>query len=33
VRANLLQWQWADYAAKHQHRANLLMHIVAVPMF
>ena len=32
-RANLLAWQWSDYAAKHQARGNLLIHIVAVPLF
>jgi len=30
---NLLQWQWNDYASYHQSRANLLIHIVAVPLF
>jgi len=29
----LLRWQWSDYAAKHRSRANLLIHIVAVPLF
>ena len=29
----LLQWQWASYARYHQSRANLLIHIVAVPLF
>ncbi len=29
----LLQWQWSDYTAKHRSRANLLVHIVAVPLF
>ncbi|HEV3175051.1 MAG TPA: Mpo1-like protein [Stellaceae bacterium] len=33
IRENLLAWQWSDYAAKHQARANLLIHIVAVPLF
>jgi hypothetical protein len=33
IRGNLLAWQWSDYAAKHQARANLLIHIVAVPLF
>ena len=28
-----LRWQWADYAAKHRSRTNLLIHIVAVPLF
>jgi hypothetical protein len=33
LRKNLLEWQWSDYAAKHQQRDNLVMHIVAVPIF
>ena len=33
VRARLLEWQWSDYAAKHQNRLNLLLHIVTVPLF
>lgn len=33
MRAKLIAWQWSDYAAKHQHRANLVLHIFAVPMF
>ncbi len=28
-----LRWQWSDYSMKHRHRANLLIHIVAVPLF
>ena len=28
-----LRWQWSDYSAKHRRRANLLIHIVAVPLF
>ena len=31
--SQLLQWQWKDYGAYHQNRTNLLMHIVAVPLF
>lgn len=31
--AQLLQWQWKDYGLYHQHKANLLLHIVAVPLF
>lgn len=31
--AELLEWQWSDYTDKHRHRANLLIHIVAVPLF
>ena len=30
---DLLQWQWAGYPRYHQSRANLLIHIVAVPLF
>ena len=30
---SLLAWQWSDYPAKHRSRANLLIHIVAVPLF
>jgi hypothetical protein len=33
VRPRLLQWQWSDYSAKHRDRANLRLHIVAVPLF
>ncbi|HET7875724.1 MAG TPA: Mpo1-like protein [Methylomirabilota bacterium] len=33
VRPRLLEWQWSDYAAKHRNRANLLLHIVSVPLF
>jgi len=29
----LLQWQWNGYPKYHQARANLLIHIVAVPLF
>ena len=29
----LLKWQWEGYARYHGSRANLLMHIVVVPMF
>jgi hypothetical protein len=29
----LLRWQWNGYARYHQHRVNLLLHIVAVPLF
>ena len=29
----LLSWQWRGYARNHQHPRNLLLHIVAVPMF
>jgi hypothetical protein len=29
----LLKWQWEGYARYHSSRANLLMHIVVVPLF
>jgi len=29
----LLRWQWKGYPTYHQNRTNLLLHIVAVPMF
>jgi hypothetical protein len=29
----LFRWQWADYTRFHQSRANLLLHIVIVPVF
>ena len=29
----LLQWQWEGYPRYHQSRANLLIHIFAVPLF
>ena len=31
--SKLLAWQWEGYAQYHQSRANLLMHIVLVPLF
>ncbi|MDB5898727.1 MAG: hypothetical protein JWP41_2329 [Ramlibacter sp.] len=31
--AELLKWQWSGYSRYHRSRANLLMHIVVVPMF
>jgi uncharacterized membrane protein YGL010W len=33
VRPRLLAWQWSDYTAKHRDRGNLLLHVVAVPLF
>jgi phage terminase small subunit len=33
MRRRLLEWQWSDYTAKHRNRTNLLVHIVAVPLF
>jgi hypothetical protein len=29
----LLRWQWDGYARYHRSRANLLLHIVVVPLF
>jgi hypothetical protein len=31
--ADLLAWQWEGYPRFHRSRANLLMHIVLVPLF
>lgn len=31
--SELLAWQWEGYARYHQSRANLLLHIVFVPLF
>lgn len=31
--SELLRWQWEGYARYHHSRANLLIHIVAVPLF
>ena len=31
--SELLEWQWSDYADKHRNHNNLLIHIVAVPLF
>jgi hypothetical protein len=28
-----LQWQWSGYSGAHRNRTNLLIHIVAVPLF
>ena len=33
ARVNLRTWQWQGYPRYHQSRANLLIHIVAVPLF
>ncbi len=33
IRQGLLDWQWWDYSDKHRSRTNLLLHIVAVPLF
>ncbi|HUD51001.1 hypothetical protein [Parvibaculum sp.] len=29
----ILDWQWSSYGVAHRSRANLLIHIVAVPLF
>jgi uncharacterized membrane protein YGL010W len=29
----LVSWAWTETAPVHRHRANLLIHIIAVPMF
>lgn len=31
--AELLRWQWDGYGRYHRSRVNLLIHIVAVPLF
>jgi hypothetical protein len=31
--AELLAWQWEGYSRYHQSRANLLLHMVLVPLF
>src|ERR1044071_3158185 len=31
--SQLLSWQWEGYARYHQSRANLLLHLVVVPLF
>ncbi len=31
--SELLRWQWDGYPTYHQSRANLLLHIVVVPLF
>jgi uncharacterized membrane protein YGL010W len=31
--ADFVAWQWSDYPAKHRSRVNLVIHIVAVPLF
>lgn len=32
-RPNLLDWQWRGYAANHQDPGNLVLHLIAVPLF
>lgn len=31
--SELLDWQWRSYADAHRNRKNLLIHILAVPLF
>lgn len=31
--SQLLRWQWEGYSHYHQSKANLLLHIVVVPLF
>lgn len=31
--SELLDWQWSDYSKRHRNRMNLIIHIVAVPLF
>lgn len=33
IRKDLISWQWSDYFSKHRHRTNLLLHVIAVPLF
>jgi hypothetical protein len=33
MRQQFLDWQFSDYPAKHRDRANLLLHLFAVPLF
>lgn len=28
-----LQWQWSGYGSSHQNKTNLLVHMIAVPLF
>lgn len=30
---NLLTWQWRGYAASHRNPINLILHLLAVPLF
>ncbi|MBF8658123.1 terminase [Pseudomonas putida] len=30
---NLLAWQWRGYSHSHRHPANLVLHLIAVPLF
>ena len=31
--AELLEWQWRDYADKHRNRTGLIIHLITVPLF
>lgn len=33
MRANLLAWQWGQYASAHRDRRNLLIHAATAPLF
>ena len=33
MRANLVRWQWEGYPTFHTTKLNLMIHIVAVPVF
>lgn len=33
IRRHLLRWQYSAYAANHQDRLNLLIHLFSVPLF
>jgi len=30
---NVHSWQWRNYANNHRHPANLVLHLIAVPLF
>lgn len=30
---NRIRWQWSGYRATHQNKTNLLIHLIAVPLF
>ncbi len=32
-RPDLLRWQWEGYAANHRDPTNLLLHLLAIPLF
>jgi hypothetical protein len=33
MRKQLLSWQWSLYADNHHDRANLILHVLTVPLF